>query len=310
MKRLVFMIAGMLSGVLLYAQQMPLSENYFTDKYSLSPSYAGNFNKRFLFLGYRSDWSGIDDGPQTLVLSYSDAFMQNAGFGGRIILDKAGLFRQFLVLGTYSYKIKLFENHLVMFGLSAGFYKNSLDLNDYYNDPKYSLDPSLVNADITSKSKFMSDVSAVYLFKGIEAGFLFSNVSFGYAKYPEVPVRYKPLANFQAHAGYTYNISKNWELSHLVILRGGKYIRSQYEIASQVIYQKIAWTSILYRDRGIIGIGIGTNIKKELIIGYHFNFATSVSPRFFNNHEITLGINFYQLTHRRIGIEPERVNRL
>ena len=104
MKKLIIVIIGISLGVLLNAQQMPLSENYFLDKYSLSPSYAGNFETKYLFMTYRSDWSGIDGGPKTLKLSYNDAFMQNAGFGGKFIYDKAGIFKQVMLLGTYSYR--------------------------------------------------------------------------------------------------------------------------------------------------------------------------------------------------------------
>jgi hypothetical protein len=41
------------------AQQMPVSENYFMDKYSLSSSYAGHFDPGSFFASFRSDWSGI-----------------------------------------------------------------------------------------------------------------------------------------------------------------------------------------------------------------------------------------------------------
>jgi type IX secretion system PorP/SprF family membrane protein len=304
MKKLIIVIIGIFSGVLLCAQQMPLSENYFLDKYSLSPSYAGNYNTKYLFMGYRSDWSGIDGGPKTLRLSYNDAFMQNAGYGGKFIYDMAGIFKQIIILGTYSYRVKIAENHFIMFGLSVGFYSNTLDLIDYYNDPKYNIDPALLSADVTSKLKFMSEVSAVYKYKGIEAGFLFSNINFGDSKYQEVDVHYKPLANYQIHASYLYSISEKWDVSPLIILRGGKYIKSQFELASSVVYQKKIWASLLYRDPGIWGVGIGTNIGKGFKIGYNFNIASSVAARFYNNHEICIGINIFELTKSKTEFIP------
>ena len=306
MKKLIIVIIGIFSGAILYAQQMPLSENYFLDKYSLSPSYAGNYNTKYLFMGYRSDWSAINGGPKTLRLSYNDALMQNAGYGGKFIYDVAGIFKQIIILGTYSYRVKIAENHFIMFGLSAGFYSNTLDLIDYYNDPKYNIDPALLSTNVTSKLKFMSDVSAVYKYKGIEAGFLFSNINFGDSKYQEVDVHYKPLANYQIHASYLYSISEKWDVSPLMILRGGKYIKSQFELACSVVYQKNIWASLLYRDPGIWGVGIGTNIGKGFKIGYNFNIASSVAPRFYNNHEISIGINIFELTKSKS--EPNPVN--
>jgi len=155
MKKAIIIIIGIISGATLFGQQMPLSENYFLDKYSLSPSYAGNFNNKYLFMGYRSDWSGIDGGPKTLRLSYNDVYKQNMGYGGKLIYDKAGIFKQTVLLGTYSYRVKIAEDHFIMFGLSAGFYSNTLNLKDYYNDPKYTLDPALISANVTVSKDWM-----------------------------------------------------------------------------------------------------------------------------------------------------------
>ncbi len=300
MKKLLIVLASILTGAISYSQQTPLSENYFMDKYSLSPGYAGNFNPRYLVTGYRSDWSGIDGGPKTFRVSYNDVFpfMENAGYGGKIIYDKAGIFSQLYIMGSYSYNLQVNEDHHVMFGLSAGLYKNRINLLDYYNDPNYTIDPALIDQDVKSKIKFMSDFSAVWAFKGAEAGFMFSNISFGDATYDAVNVKYNPLANFQFHATYLYNISENWDVSPLVILRGGKFIKSQFELAAQVMYIKKVWGSLVFRDPGVWGIGVGANIDKGLKIAYNFNLATNVALGAFNNHEISLGINIFEYVHK------------
>jgi len=181
-----------------------------------------------------------------------------------------------------------------MFGLSAGFYKNRLNLLDYYNDPKYTIDPSLINQDVKSKLKFMSDFSAVWTWNGVEAGFMFSNITLGDASYKEVNLKYNPLANFQFHATYRYCINEDWDVAPLVIVRGGKYIKSQFELASQVMYLKKFWGSLVFRDPGVLGFGIGANIDKGLKIGYNFNFATNVVLGAFNNHEISIGVNIFE----------------
>jgi len=294
MKKTLLVISVILLGATLTAQQIPLSENYFLDKYSFAPSYAGNFNSKYLFVGYRSDWSGIDGGPKTFRLSYNDVIMQNAGVGGKIIYDKAGIFNQLYILGSYSYNLKINEEHNVMFGLSVGFYKNSLNFYDYYNDPDYNVDPSLISEDVKSKLKFMSDFSAVWAWQGLEAGFMFSNINFGNSKYDEVDVKYNPLANFQFHATYYWNLAEDWDMIPIVIVRGGKYIKSQFEIASQVLYRKTVFGSLVFRDPGVFGAGIGANIDKGIKIGYNFNFASNVALNVYNNHEFILGFNIFE----------------
>lgn len=301
MKKILIILTLLIAGLNLNAQQVPLSENYFMDKYSLSPSYAGNFNPKYMIMGYRSDWTGIDGGPKTVRISYNDVFpfMENAGYGGKIVYDKAGIFSQLYIMGSYSYNLQINQDHHVMFGLSAGVYKNRLNLLDYYNDPKYTIDPSLINQDIKSKMKFMSDFSAVWTFKGAEAGFMFSNISFGDASYTGVDLKYNPLANFQFHATYQYKINEEWDLTPIAIVRAGKYIKSQFEMAAQVMYLNKVWGSLAFRDPGVIGIGLGANIDKGLKIAYNFNFASNVTMGAFNNHEISVGINIFEYVSKK-----------
>lgn len=296
MKRLITIIGIVLLSVPILAQQTPLSENYFMDKYSLAPSYAGNYNPKYLVTSYRSDWSGIDGGPRTLRISYNDifTFMPNAGYGGKIVYDKAGIFSQLNIMGSYSYNLKVNQEHNIMFGLSMGFYKNRLNLLNYYNDPNYTIDPSLVSQDLKSNLSFMTDLSAVWLWKGVEAGFMFSNISFGDASYKDAELKYNPLANFQFHSTYLYSINDRWDISPLIIIRGGKNIKSQFEFAAQAIYMKRFRGSLVYRDPGILGFGIGVDIITGLKIGYNFNLATNVALGAFNNHEIALGINVFE----------------
>jgi hypothetical protein len=181
----------------------------------------------------------------------------------------------------------------VLFGLSMGVYHNSLNLLDYYNDPNYNLDPSLVQEDVKSKVKFTSDFSLVYEWKGVEAGFLFSNISFGNATYKNVNLVYNPVSNYRFHASYLYKINDEWDVDPLVIIRGGKYVKTQFEIASQVVWQKRFMASLVFREPGIFGIGAGAEITKGLKIYYNFNFATNVAMGIFNNHEISLGFNIF-----------------
>ena len=284
----------MVASSVAVGQQVPLSENYFLDRYSLAPSYAGNFNTKYLFMGYRSHWTGIDGGPKTLRLSYNDVLMQNAGFGGKIIYDKAGIFRQLYVMGSYSYRLEVVEAHFLMFGISAGLYSNGIDMSQYYDDPDYTIDPSLINDNVRAKIKFISEYSVVYRWENIEAGFLFNNITFGDATYSEAETVYTPMANFQFHGIYSWLIDETWKVNPLLIVRGGKNIRSQFEIAAQAVYSDRFWGSVVYRDPGIIGAGLGLQIDKGLKFGYNFNFATNIEMGAFNSHEVVLGFNIFE----------------
>ena len=177
MKKIFITICVVLFASSLYAQQLPLTESYFVDKYSLSSAYAGNSENKSLFINYRRDWSGVSTGPRTFRLSYHDELGLNAGLGAKIILDQIGIFKNFFAMSSYSYRLKTAEDQFLIFGLSAGIHQNWIDFSEYYNDPDFNIDPTMINKDVKSNMMFASDFSMLYSYKNqLNAGFLFSNI--------------------------------------------------------------------------------------------------------------------------------------
>ena len=295
MKKVITLLSIVFFAAGVKAQQMPISENYFMDRSSLSPAYSGYADPGVLFTSYRSDWTGIEGGPKSLRISYSDLLMNNATWAARIIYDDAGIFKQLYMMGTYSYNLAITEEQKIMMALSAGLYHNKLNFSEYYNDPNYNLDPVLINEDVRSKLKFMTDFSFVYLYKGIETGIMFANINFGDAKYKETDVTYKPLANFQFHLGYSYTLSDKWIINPLIYYRDGRYIKGQMAMAARVIYQERLWGSLSFRDPSIWGIGIGGEIIDGIRVAYNFNLSSSVEINAFNNHEVALGLDIRKM---------------
>ena len=107
-------------------------EGYTINSFQLSPSYAGVDQIQTLFMDHRTDWAGVDGGPCTYQLSYHDKFFNKVGIGARMVFDKTDIFKSTLIMGTYTYQVNLAEEHILNFGLSAGFYGNSINLGEYY----------------------------------------------------------------------------------------------------------------------------------------------------------------------------------
>lgn len=295
MKKLLFIISGLLFAFILKAQQLPLSENYFVDRYSLSSAYAGNSDNKSLFASYRRDWSGVVEGPQTIRLSYHDGFKAKAGLGGKLIMDKFGIFQSFYGLATYSYRLQAATNQFIYFGLSAGLHQNTINFSEYYNDPNFTADPTMINKDVTSGVGLVSDFSMVYSSKGFQSGFLFSNISYSEYTYKSVKTIYNPFLQYQLHATYTIPLEVNWKIIPLVIFRGGKDTKSQLEMASQINYRDRLWADIGHRGKTVFRAGFGMNLAKGILFNYNFNFLSKASLNTFQNHELTLGLKLSTL---------------
>ena len=290
MKKILLIISGLLLVSALYAQQLPISESYFVDNYSLSSAYAGNSQNKNLFASYRRDWYGIDQTPQTIRLSYHDGFKSRAGLGGKLILDKFGIFQSLYGLATYSYRLQVVADHSIYFGLSAGIHQNMLNFADYYNDPNFTADISLISKDVKSEVKLISDFSMIYAFKRFHAGVLFSNISYSEYTYRYVKTTYNPFFHYQVHAMYNIPFQDSWQLVPIVIYRGEKGVQDQLEVASQIKYNGKVWGSIGHRGKSIYSLGFGLNAGKGLMFNYNFNFFSGFGLNRFQHHELTVGL--------------------
>jgi type IX secretion system PorP/SprF family membrane protein len=315
MKRVIIILIVLIPSVL-FGQQFPFMEGYNVNPFSLSPAYAGIHNSKTLFIDYRSDWSGIAGAPTTCELSYndklpekkklggdfiydqSDIFKNNVGLGGRFIYDKTDIFKQTLLLGTYAYEIRVAKDQKVNFALSAGFYWNSVDLGKYYNDPKYVQDIALTVGLVKSKVKFATDVSALYRYKQVEAGILFSNIMFGSARYRNTNLTYKPLKNYLLHGSYLFVLDNSWSAKPSFILRGGQNIPMQVEIGSSIIWNNRFWGTTLFRTGGIFGLGLGGEIYDGIILNYSYNIINDVFIYSYGSHQLSLGIRIFNFVNK------------
>jgi len=278
-----------------FGQQLPLSENYFIDTYSLSSAYAGSGSEHLLFASYRRDWSGLGEGPKTIRLSYNDKLAANAGFGAKMILDKIGIFESIFAMGSYSYKVKITESSRLLFGLSAGLHQNTLNFSDYYNDPNFTTDPSMINKDVKSKLKFISDFSAVFSWNHLHSGVAFSNVGISDYKYNSVDVKYSLFMTYQFHTSYSFPIQESWTIIPLVIYRGGSTSKKQSEFASHIRYKDKIWGNLALRGKNIFCFGFGMDISKGLLFNYTYNLSTATTVNAFQNHELSIGIRFGEM---------------
>ncbi len=291
MKTIIIAISILISCTSLYAQQIPITENHLVNKYTLSSAYAGVYKPNYLFTSYRHDWIGVKGGPKTLSLSYSTNPWEKMGIGAKLVFDKTDIFQQTQLMGTYAYKLQFFEDHYAYFGISVGFYRSSIDMSEYLLDPKYMSDPAVVFGHNNSKPRFTGDYSLVYAYKGIEAGVVFSNIVFGNVKFQDVDLTYEPLANYQLHATYMHEINYNWSVEPLIILRGGKNISSQVEIAAMTTYKNQFWGGLMFRTQKIFGMGIGARIYNGILFNYSYNVNYGLTTNHFQNHEVILGFD-------------------
>ncbi len=296
MKKIII-IYLLLMPALVFGQQFPFMDAYYVNPYSLSPAYAGLHNKGTIFMDYRADWTGIDGGPRTYQLSYSDRFKDRVGLGGKFVYDKTDIFQQMFLMGTYTYEVKIQDAHILNFGLSMGFYRNAIDLSKYYNNPTYVQDLVLLYGQQESKLKFVSDFSILYRYKQVEAGVLFSNLMFGTVHYQNSDMTYKPFKNYLLHGSYLARLDNNWTLKPTVILRGGEHVPALVDVSAALTWTERFYVTALVRSNRIFGVGLGGEICKGILLNYSYNMSSNTSNlpiNTFGNHQVTLGVEIFK----------------
>lgn len=298
MNKFLIFIAGLLCATTVFGQQLPLSENYFIDTYSLSSAYAGYGSDKVVFASYRRDWTGLKEGPRTLRLTYNGNHNLNTGIGGKIILDKIGIFQSFFAIGTYSYKVKLTEESDLRFGLSAGVQQNSINFSEYYNDPGFAMDPSMISKDVKSKLKLVNDLAAVLTASRFQSGLLLSNLGISDYKYSEVDVKYTTFLTLQFHASYAIPVYTNWTATPLIIYRSGNKIENQLEVASRFMFREKFWGTAALRGKNIYCLGFGMDVGKGFLFNYTYNLSASNTVSAFQNHELSVGLRIGEMLRK------------
>ena len=122
------------------AQQFPLTTQYLTNPYALSPTLAGSTGYSEAFLNYRNDWTRIDGSPRTLRANgFGNVYKQKMWVGGELMSDKTDILSVFRANISYTYKLQVENNQYLYFGIWTTFYQASVNIGNSVgidpNDP-------------------------------------------------------------------------------------------------------------------------------------------------------------------------------
>jgi type IX secretion system PorP/SprF family membrane protein len=127
LKKLLLLMAIGCGSVAAYSQDVPLFTQKLTNSFLFNPSVAGNtFGS--VTLSHRRLWTGVQDAPTTNFLSFHTPIAKHRfGVGANFYQDKIGVTENLFGSVAFGYHIKITDNNMLSFGVSAEF--NSLKIN-------------------------------------------------------------------------------------------------------------------------------------------------------------------------------------
>jgi len=330
LKRYIIILA-LLVGFKSFGQQKPQYTQYIFNQYLLNPALSGIENYIDFKAGFRKQWSGITDAPQTSFVSahwalgdnhlwsnaltsfpeqtgdpmdrnYTQNYMSSPshhGMGVTVVQDKAGPLSRIDANVTYAYHLQLSNDFNLSLGAAAGVSSIKLDVNAL-TFPDTQTDPALSNALVSQLKPDLSVGVWLYgarLFAGVSAQQVLSQkLSFtnsdNYNTGKEVP-------HFFATAGYKFFLDDQIAAIPSVMVKYVQPSPMSVDLNMKVAFKDKIWLGGSYRKNDSFSAMAGFNIGKMVNLTYSYDFTTSDLNTVSNgSHEIVLGLllnNIYKV---------------
>lgn len=305
MKKLVILLFTLLCAFHVNAQQDPQYTQYMYNMNIINPAYTGSTEGLAVGALYRSQWVGLDGGPETFTFNIHSPVGKQVGLGLSIISDQIGPVKETNSYVDFSYTIPVGTVTKLAFGVKAGFTfhdiaiaQNQIALVDQ-GDPFFANAINETTPNIGAgvyfykPSKYYISVSIPNILNGVHLDANGTKIG-------------SESEHFFAAAGYVFDLSENFKLKPHTLIKYAFDAPLSYDINANVFMYDIVEVGVGYRledsfsgminfqvmDNLRIGyaydairsdLDIVTNSSHEIFINFDLNFSTKVSrsPRYF-----------------------------
>lgn len=277
-----------------FAQQLPLNDLYYNNRYLFNPANAGDQGYLVGFLNHRRQWVGLEGAPVTNTLSvHSPIGKGNIGLGGTISSDRTDLYQRIAGSFTYAHRFHFSKKivHSIAFGASLGFVDNKINLGSAVVDD--NSDPLLQGGSSINGTAFNIDFGLRYNIKGLELGFAIPQLfetQISYAEASQDARKFTLRRAMVGYLGYKFIIKDKWFIQPSVLLRNSSKA-TQIDGSLNLSYKDIIWLGATYRSSGGIIPSLGFKVADQFTVAYAYEFAGSsgISSRGNGTHEIMAG---------------------
>ncbi len=293
---IAILLMGLTSG---FSQQLPQFTQYMFNTISINPAYAGS-RGTFSAVGlHRSQWVGLEGGPETQTLSIHTPLRNDQiGLGLSFINDKLGYENFSYLYGDFSYTIQTSEEAKLAFGIKAGFTHYNID-QELLNDPSVINDP------------FFNDVSNRWS-PNVGAGLYWHTnrwyiglstprlLNTDYNNGGNGNIDYVALERLSYYftGGYVFDLNETTKLKPSILLKATNGAPLSFDISANFLFNEVFWIGGGYRfneSAAAIGGIADFQVTKQLRIGYAYEYPISdIRPYTSGTHEILLMFEIFK----------------
>lgn len=284
------------------AQQTPLLNHYYVNGFLTNPAMAGEYGTN-LYLLNRSQWVDVNGAPQTLVATLDGMVGQSKlGYGLTMMNDVVNIVGQSAIYGTYAYKLELWKDVRLSFGLSIGFEQNRL-LFDRIQATN-PVEVTLIN-NIEDQGNFDANYGSVVTWKNLRLGFaayqLLANRNTFRDELNNTDYVYAFNRHYMVQAAYRLELEKDKiSLDPYIQSRLAYGVKPQFDMNVMLNFADQAWIGGGYRTNYGGNIMAGGVLGKHLVGSYSYGRSVGPIERLSaNSHEFMLGYKFNGIMNRK-----------
>ena len=305
MKKLILLFFTVLIAQQISAQQDPQYTQYMYNMNIINPAYAGISEGLSVGALYRSQWVGLDGGPETFTFNIHSPVGKQLALGLSVISDKIGPVEETNAYVDVSYTIPLGMETRLAFGVKGGFTFHDIAIAESQITLVDLSDPFFANAinETTPNigagvyfykpNKYYISISVPNILNGVhldangtkigsESEHLFTAAGYVFDLSENFKLKPHALLKYAFDAPVSYDLNANLFMYDL--LEFGVGYRLDDSFSAMINFQVTKDLRIGYAYDAInSGLDIVTNSSHEVFINYDFNFSSKVSrsPRYF-----------------------------
>ena len=305
MKKLKLLFFTVLIAQQISAQQDPQYTQYMYNMNIINPAYAGISEGLSVGALYRSQWVGLDGGPETFTFNIHSPVGKQLALGLSVISDKIGPVEETNTYVDVSYTIPLGMETRLAFGVKGGFTFHDIAIAESQITLVDLSDPFFANAinETTPNigagvyfykpNKYYISISVPNILNGVhldangtkigsESEHLFTAAGYVFDLSENFKLKPHALLKYAFDAPVSYDLNANLFMYDLVEFGVGYRLDDSF--STMINFQVTKDLRIGYAYDAInSGLDIVTNSSHEVFINYDFNFSSKISrsPRYF-----------------------------
>jgi type IX secretion system PorP/SprF family membrane protein len=290
-----FWFVTFLSGLQIFAQQVPHYTQYLYNMQIINPAYVGTRAELSMSLLSREQWVGIEGAPRTQTFSINGRLRRGLGIGTTFVNDKIGLSETNNINVDVSYTLITSQYSRLSFGLKGGmtFFTNNLAAgitpdNDIYETTSGNF-PNVGFGAFFYNQKFYAGLSIPYL---LETPQFYINDSFKGTRLSENP-------SFFLTSGMLFDITEDIKFKPSTMIRYTANLPLSVDMNFNFFYKNLFETGLSYRHQETISAMFAVILNKKFRVGYAYDHKLNFAGGNFGTHEIILhlDINLKRNTH-------------